>query len=191
MHSPKVAQIHLRWSWLKRLKISYSSKIRDCERCAWIRSSFIYTILTQKLLQELSAFDADFFDEIENLKSRHREALEKLRFFEGRHWAWPFWFGAHGGHFVELYIFNCVNSCKFVLECRERLSFHRQFCEPSRRYECIFEPLSEDKKPWYGLANMGLNIELASEELGKIPQNWYHRCPNILALHNDITGIHK
>lgn len=39
----------------------------------------------QRLRKELSAFDADFFDEIENLKSRHREALEKLRFFEGRH----------------------------------------------------------------------------------------------------------
>lgn len=36
-----------------------------------------------KLRQELSAFDLDFFEEIENLKYAHAEAVRKLRMYEG------------------------------------------------------------------------------------------------------------
>ena len=36
-----------------------------------------------KLRQELSAFDMDFFEEIENLKYAHAEAIKKLRVYEG------------------------------------------------------------------------------------------------------------
>lgn len=36
-----------------------------------------------KLRSELSAFDMDFFEEIENLKYAHAEAMRKLRFYEG------------------------------------------------------------------------------------------------------------
>lgn len=38
----------------------------------------------EKLKQELSAFDLDFFEEIENLKFAHAEAMRKLRVYEGR-----------------------------------------------------------------------------------------------------------
>lgn len=37
----------------------------------------------EKLRQELSAFDLDFFEEIENLKYAHSEAVKKLRVYEG------------------------------------------------------------------------------------------------------------
>ena len=37
-----------------------------------------------KLKTELSAFDLDFFEEIENLKFAHAEAIRKLRVYEGR-----------------------------------------------------------------------------------------------------------
>jgi len=37
----------------------------------------------RKLKEELSAFDLDFFEEIENLKYAHAEALRKLRMYEG------------------------------------------------------------------------------------------------------------
>ena len=36
----------------------------------------------EKLRQELSAFDMDFFEEIENLKYAHAEAVKKLRVYE-------------------------------------------------------------------------------------------------------------
>ena len=36
----------------------------------------------ERLRQELSAFDLDFFEEIENLKYAHAEALKKLRVYE-------------------------------------------------------------------------------------------------------------
>jgi predicted nucleic acid-binding Zn-ribbon protein len=36
----------------------------------------------ERLRQELSAFDMDFFEEIENLKYAHAEALKKLRVYE-------------------------------------------------------------------------------------------------------------
>ena len=36
-----------------------------------------------RLKQELSAFDLDFFEEIENLKFAHAEAIRKLRMYEG------------------------------------------------------------------------------------------------------------
>ena len=38
----------------------------------------------EKLKQELSAFDLDFFEEIENLKFAHAEAIRKLKIYEGR-----------------------------------------------------------------------------------------------------------
>jgi DNA repair exonuclease SbcCD ATPase subunit len=38
----------------------------------------------EKLKQELSSFDLDFFEEIENLKYAHAEALRKLRMYEAR-----------------------------------------------------------------------------------------------------------
>lgn len=38
-----------------------------------------------KLRAELSAFDLDFFEEIENLKFAHAEAMRKLRLYETRH----------------------------------------------------------------------------------------------------------
>jgi hypothetical protein len=37
----------------------------------------------EKLRQELSAFDLDFFEEIENLKYAHSEAIKKLKVYEG------------------------------------------------------------------------------------------------------------
>lgn len=37
----------------------------------------------EKLKRELSAFDLDFFEEIENLKYAHAEAVRKLRMYEG------------------------------------------------------------------------------------------------------------
>ena len=37
----------------------------------------------EKLRQELAAFDLDFFEEIENLKYAHSEAVKKLRMYEG------------------------------------------------------------------------------------------------------------
>lgn len=37
----------------------------------------------EKLRQELSAFDLDFFEEIENLKYAHSEAIKKLKLYEG------------------------------------------------------------------------------------------------------------
>lgn len=37
-----------------------------------------------KLRQELSAFDMAFFDEIENLKYAHAEAVRKLKLYESR-----------------------------------------------------------------------------------------------------------
>jgi hypothetical protein len=33
-------------------------------------------------IQELSAFDLDFFEEIENLKYSHSELIKKLKFYE-------------------------------------------------------------------------------------------------------------
>jgi small-conductance mechanosensitive channel len=38
----------------------------------------------EKLKRELGAFDAEFFDEIENLKFAHAEAMRKLRVYENR-----------------------------------------------------------------------------------------------------------
>lgn len=38
----------------------------------------------ERLKQELSAFDLDFFEEIENLKFAHAEAMRKLRMYEDR-----------------------------------------------------------------------------------------------------------
>ena len=35
-----------------------------------------------KLRQELSAFDLDFFEEIENLKYAHSEAMRRLKMYE-------------------------------------------------------------------------------------------------------------
>lgn len=36
----------------------------------------------ERLRQELSAFDLDFFEEIENLKFAHAEAIRKLKVYE-------------------------------------------------------------------------------------------------------------
>lgn len=41
-------------------------------------------IENEKLKMELSAFDLDFFEEIENLKYAHAEAIRKLRIYENR-----------------------------------------------------------------------------------------------------------
>lgn len=51
------------------------------------RSAADYAALkeeNEKLRSELSAFDLEFFDEIENLKFAHAEAIKKLREYEGR-----------------------------------------------------------------------------------------------------------